>query len=186
MICPKCNSKYKSQLNFCPRCGNLFNSIVVDEFAEKYSSYDIEQYIQNNFESNGNPKDEYFLFGWFYSISKKMIRTTIYLLLWFLFILYCIKEWGGVILLFIRLYPFSGPILVLLVVLFVKYHPLLLSKLLNNDIMSKYRKLLNDSKDCSKEDIIKKITEENNIDYKLLTLSIIVSIILILFIFFIK
>lgn len=183
MICPKCNSKFKGQLNFCPRCGNLFNSKIVDEYSENYSSYDIEQYIHNNFENNGNPKDEYFLFGWIYSISKKMIRTTIYLLLWFFFILYCIKEWDGVILLFIRLLPLSGPLLVLLVVLFVKYHPLLLSNLLNKDIISKYRKLLNNSKKCSKEELIKKIVEQNKIDYRLLFLSIFVSVILILFIF---
>ena len=184
MICPKCNSKFKGVLNFCPRCGNLFNLKIVDEYSEKYSSYDIEQYIQNNFENNGNPKDEYFLFGWFYAISKRMIRTTIYLLLWFLFILFCIKKWDGVILLYIRLFPLSGPLLVLLVVLFVKYHPMLLGKLLNNDIMSKYRKLLNNSKECSKEEINKKIASENKLDYRLLSLSIIISILLILLFIF--
>ena len=81
------------------------------------------------------------------------------------------------------MFPLSGPLLVFLVVLFVKYHPLLLSNLLNKDIISKYKKLLNNSKKCSKEELIKKIVEQNKIDYRLLFLSIFVSVILILFIF---
>ena len=176
MECPKCNSKYKGKLNFCPKCGYLFDSKIVDSYSSAHLSYYLETYINNNFESNGFPKVYYLLFGWFYAITKKMYRTTLYLLFWFLLLLFSIKHWTDVLLIFIRLYPVGVFIIIFFVVLFVKYYITLLTKCINNDILIKCKKILKNVENDNQELINNLIKDDNKNNYKLLTISIIVTI----------
>ena len=176
MICPKCNSKFKGHLNFCPKCGYLFNNKVVDNYSEAFMSYYLEPYINNNFEPNGFPKMYYLIVGWFYAIMKKMYRTTLYLLFWFLLLLYSIKHWSDILLIFIKLYPTGIFIIIFFVVLFVKYYITLLTTFINKDIIYKCRKIIKNEND--KEKINKLIIKDTKNDYMLLSISIIITIII--------
>lgn len=47
MKCPKCNTEYKTNLKFCPKCGEVFESNDIQLFSDIYNLDFLEIYYPN-------------------------------------------------------------------------------------------------------------------------------------------
>lgn len=91
MICPKCESKLKNDVKYCPRCGYLFNSNDVNFYSEVFNTKLLDVYYPNKSKRvYSNISIPYLLFGYFYAAYMKMYKcaiVTFFAQMFFFFIL---------------------------------------------------------------------------------------------------
>lgn len=77
MICPKCESKLKNDVKYCPRCGYLFNSNDVNFYSEVFNTKLVDIYYPDKSKRiYSNISIPYLLFGYFYAAYMKMYKCA--------------------------------------------------------------------------------------------------------------
>ena len=74
MKCPKCNTEYKTNLKFCPKCGEVFESNDIQMFSDIYNLELLEYYYPNKEEKIYTKRicHKFMLLGFIYAIYKRM------------------------------------------------------------------------------------------------------------------
>lgn len=183
MICPKCESKLPNNVKYCPRCGHLFTSNDVDMFSEIFNVKLLDIYYPNKSKRiNTKFSLPYLLFSYFYAIYMKMYKCaflSFFSLIFIPVLMRKIEEWtfasfGSIY--YVILFILCGCVLLYL------YYVTNFDRLLLEKRKNKINSIIRLNCDKSFEEIKEMVIKDNQKDIKGLLLSIVFTIIFLLFV----
>ena len=163
MKCPKCNAEYKTNLKFCPKCGEVFESNDIQMFSDIYNLELLEMYYPNKEEKIYTKKInyKYLLFGYVYAIYKRMYKHAAISIILFalgLLILYYFKLMVVYSLGFLFYFIFF---IMISPIVFYIYNVFNFDRLLLLYRKQRINKIISKNRDKSKEEIEKIIIKDS-------------------------
>lgn len=183
MICPNCKIKLKEELKYCPRCGIIFKSDDVEKYSKDFESDLLNMYLYKNIRNDGIPSFKYLLFNYHYAIYKKMYKTAIYLIISTIFFISIIINIDFFLLFSIRYYPIGMIAVVIFIFLAIKLFLLKLKNTIVKECRGKLNKITK-NKNYDNETIISKIELDNKNNTIGVIISIFITIIIIICLYF--